>query len=294
MKFNKLLKFAAVGFASISILAACGGNEEDTSTSEPADNKDAASGEVQKIKVAYAIGTKPITYQDENGEAQGYDVDAMRAVDEKLEDYEFEFVGTTDDDLLLGVEQGKYDVGIKNVWYTDERAQKYIFPKEFLGLSSVGLLLKKEDENIKDLSDFASANLELAPIAANNAQYTIVDEYNKANPDNKVKLVAGDEFTVDQVQWVNEGRSDGAIYLEGQYNAQILAENGPYHGFIDDVVYNEFMVVKTWPLFNKKQQEFADAYDEAMAEIKQTEELKELMKKHYGRDLFEVLEKVER
>lgn len=294
MKFNKLLKFAAVSFASISILAACGGNEEGTSTSEPADNNDAASGEVQKIKVAYAIGTKPITYQDENGEAQGYDVDAMRAVDEKLEDYEFEFVGTTDDDLLLGVEQGKYDVGIKNVWFTEERAQKYIFPKEFLGLSSVGLLLKKENENIKDLSDFASANLELAPIAANNAQYTIVDEYNKANPDNEVKLVAGDEFTVDQVQWVNEGRSDGAIYLEGQYNAQILAENGPYHGFIDDVVYNEFMVVKTWPLFNKKQQEFADAYDEAMAEIKQTQDLQELMKKHYGRDLFEVLEKVDR
>ncbi|MFJ8234775.1 transporter substrate-binding domain-containing protein [Ureibacillus sp. NPDC094379] len=294
MKFNKLLKFAAVSFASISILAACGGKEEGTSTSEPADNGDATSGEVQKIKVAYALGTKPITYQDENGEAQGYDVDAMRAIDEKLEDYEFEFVGTTDDDLLIGVEQGKYDVGIKNVWYTDERAQKYIFPKEFLGLSSVGLLLKKENENIKDLSDFASANLELAPIAANNAQYTIVDEYNKANPDNEVKLVAGDEFTVDQVQWVNEGRSDGAIYLEGQYNAQILAENGPYHGFIDDVVYNEFMVVKTWPLFNKKQQEFADAYDEAMTEIKQTQDLQELMKKHYGRDLFEVLEKVDR
>lgn len=47
----------------------------------------------------------------------------MRLVDEKLEDYEFEFIGTTDDDLLIGVEQGKYDVGIKNVWYTDERAK---------------------------------------------------------------------------------------------------------------------------------------------------------------------------
>lgn len=293
MKFNKLLKFAAVGLASISILAACGGNEEDT-TANNANGSSQDSGEVKKVKVAYAIGTKPISYQDENGEAAGYDVDAMRLVDEKLEDYEFEFIGTTDDDLLIGVEQGKYDVGIKNVWYTDERAKKYIFPKEFLGLSSTGLALKKENENIKNLSDFAAANLELAPIAANNAQYTIVAEYNEANPDNQVKLVAGDEFNVDQVQWVNEGRADGAIYLEAQYNAQILDENGPYHNLINDVIYNEFIVIKTWPLFNKEQQEFADAYDKAMAEIKQTDELNKLMEKHYGRDLFEVLETVER
>lgn len=291
MKFNKLLKFAAVGLASITILAACGG-EEGTSSTES--NGGESSGDVKKIKVAYAIGSKPITYQDENGEAAGYDVDAMRLVDEKLEDYEFEFIGTTDDDLLIGVEQGKYDVGIKNTWYTEERSKKYLFPKEFLGLSSTGLALKKENENIKDLSDFAAAGLELAPIAANNAQYTIVAEYNEANPDNQVKLVAGDEFSVDAVQWVNEGRADGAIYLEGQYNAQILDENGPYHNLIDQVIYNEFIVIKTWPLFNKEQQEFADAYDKAMAEIKQTNGLQELMKKHYGRDLFEVLDEVER
>lgn len=54
------------------------------------------------------------------------------------------------------------------------------------------------------------------------------------------------------------------------------------------------LVIKTWPLFNKEQQEFADAYDKAMAEIKQTDELNKLMEKHYGRDLFEVLETVER
>lgn len=288
---KKILKFVVISIVSLSILAACGGGESNSSSSES--NVDTTNG-VKKVKVAYAIGSKPITYQDENGEAQGYDVDVMRLVDEKLEDYEFEFIGTTDDDLLIGVEQGKYDVGIKNTFYTDERAQKYLFPEEFLGLSSTGLVLKKENEHIKDLSDFASAGMKLAPIAANNAQYTVVAEYNDANPDNPVNLVAGDEFSVDVVQWVNEGRADGAIAIEGLFTKQVLDPEGPYHNLKDEVVYNEFTVIKTWPLFNKEQQELADAYDEVMKEIKETDALRELSTKHYGRDLFEVLDSVTR
>ena len=66
-----------------------------------------------------------------------------------LPEYEFEYVGTTSDDLLIGVEQGKYQAGVKNAFWTEERTAKFIFPQEFLGLSSAGLLLKKENENIK-------------------------------------------------------------------------------------------------------------------------------------------------
>lgn len=293
MKIKKFGKLFAVGFAAVTILAACGNDEGATSSD---DNKDNAtkSGEVTKIKVAFALGSKPMTYVDEKGKATGYDVEAMRLVDEKLEDYEFEFVGTTDDDLLIGVEQGKYDVGIKNAFFTEERTSKFIFPKEFLGLSSAGLLLKADKTDIKSLEDFATAGLSLAPIAANNAQYTVIAEYNEANPDNQLKLVAGDEFGVDVVQWVNEGRADGAVAIEASYTAQVLNEDGPYHNLSDEVVYKEFAVIKTWPLFNKKQQEFADAYDEALAEIKQTDTLPKLTKEFYGKDLFEVLESVSR
>lgn len=288
MKMKRLSKLLAVSLATVTILGACGNNETASKNSET------KGANITKVKVAYAIGGKPMTYQDENGKPAGYDVDAMKLVDEKLKNYEFEFVGTTDDDLLIGVEQGKYDVGIKNAFFTEERTEKYIFPKQFLGLSSAGLLLKKENKNIKNLQDFASAGMSLAPIAANNAQYTVIAEYNEANPDNKVKLVAGEEFNVDVVQWVNEGRADGGISIEAAFNAQVKNEDGPYHNLVDEVVYNEFAVIKTWPLFNKKQQEFADAYDEAMAEIQKTDALSKLMIKYYNKDLFQVLDTVKR
>jgi L-cystine transport system substrate-binding protein len=288
MKFKPFFKLATLSIVSVGILAACG-NEPDSSSASSSKEEG-----VTVVKVAYDQASKPMTYIDENGNPTGYDVEVMKLVDEALPEYEFEYVGTTSDDLLLGVEQGKYQAGVKNAFWTEERTEKYIFPQEFLGLSSAGLVLKKENANIKNLSDFASAGMTLAPIAANNAQYTIIAEYNEANPDNLVKLKAGEDFTVDVVQWVNEGRVDGGVQIEGSFTGQVLTEGGPYYNLKDEVVYNEFAVIKTWPLFNKKQQEFADAYDKAIAEIKKTDALRKLSVEFYGKDLFEVLESVNR
>ncbi len=287
MKKNRLFQFAAIGLASIALLTGC--NSGESADKDPGDGE-----QVRTVKVAYDQASKPISYIDDNGNPTGYDVEVMKLVDELLPDYQFEYVGTTSDDLLIGVEQGKYQVGVKNAFFTQERTEKFIFPKEFLGLSSAGLVLRKEDEGVKTLADFAKKGYSLAPIAANNAQYTIIDEYNTANPDNKVQLQAGDAFTVDVVQWVNEGRVDGGVMIEGPFKQQVLAKDGPYYNLKDEVVYNEFAVIKTWPLFNKKEQEFADAYDKAIAQIKEQKKPNELSTKFYGRDLFEVLENVNR
>nr|WP_106783377.1 transporter substrate-binding domain-containing protein [Lysinibacillus timonensis] len=289
MTLKTVGKHFAFGFAAVSILAACGNNES-ASVTEQLDETTQETQEVKRVKVAFAQSAKPITYVDENGNPAGYDVEAMKLVDDALAEYEFEFVPTTDEDLFIGVEQGKYQVGVKNAFFTEERTESFLFPQEFIGLSSAGLVLKAENANIKNLSDFATAEMTLAPIAASSAQYTLVAEYNEANPFNKVELEAGEEFNLDVVQWVNEGRVDGAITIEALYTAQVLDENGPYYEFKDNLVYNEFAVIKTWPLFNKEQTEFAAAYDEAIKEIRESGALSELMETYYGKDLYPLLE----
>lgn len=287
MKRKNLIQLSVLGLALTAILAGCGSEKAAKGTTS-------TDSEVRKVKVAYDQASKPISWLDENGNPTGYDVEVMKLVDELLPQYEFDYIGTTSDDLLIGVEQGKFQVGVKNAFWTEERTEKFIFPQEFLGLSSAGLVLKKENEHIKTLADFASAGFSLAPIAANNAQYTIIDEYNKANPDNEVKLVAGDAFSVEVIQWVNEGRVDGGVSIEGPFVQKVIAEDGPFHKFVDDVVYNEFAVIKTWPLFNKNEQEFADAYDQAIKQLKEDKKTNALMEEYFGRDLFEVLDSVER
>lgn len=286
MNIKKFISIVVTGIAFLILLSGCG--------SSKTSNDGSKNSDVRKVKVAYDQASKPISWLDDNGNPTGYDVEVMKLVDELLPEYEFEYVGTTSDDLLVGVSQGKYQVGVKNAFWTEERTEKFIFPKEFLGLSSIGLVLKKENENIKSLEEFATAGMTLAPIAANNAQYTVIDEYNQKNPDNPVKLKAGDSFSVDVIQWVNEGRVDGGVSIEGPFEKQVLADDGPYHNLVDKVVYNEFDVIKTWPLFGKKEQEFADAYDEAIKKLKEEKKLNELMEEFYNRDLFEVLDSVDR
>ncbi|SIT92743.1 transporter substrate-binding domain-containing protein [Edaphobacillus lindanitolerans] len=283
MKIGKSIKMLLLGTSAALFLAACGSGDD-------AEGDDA----VRKVKIAYDQASKPMSWIDENGKPTGYDVEVMKLVDELLPDYEFEFVGTTSDDLLIGVEQGKFQAGVKNAFWTEERTKKFLYPEEFLGLSSAGLVLRKEDENIKSLEDFASAGYSLAPIAANNAQYTVIEEYNNAHPDNPVKLQAGDSFTVDVVQWVNEGRVDGGVMIEGPFEKQVTAKDGPYHHLEEEVVYNEFDVIKTWPLFNREEKELAAAYDGAVKKLKEEKKLEELSEEFYGRNLFDVLDSVDR
>ena len=51
---------------------------------------------------------------------------------------------------------------------------------------------------------------------------------------------------------MNEGRVDGGVMIEGPFKKQVEEKNGPYHHLVNDVVYNEFAVIKTWPLLIKK------------------------------------------
>ncbi|WP_235842063.1 hypothetical protein [Neobacillus fumarioli] len=82
--------------------------------------------------------------------------------------------------------------------------------------------------------------------------------------------------------------------IEGPFKQQVLAKNGPYHNLANDVVFNQFAVIKTWPLFNKKEQSFADDYDKAMKKLKEEKIPNELSKKFYGKDLFQYLNSAKR
>lgn len=263
-----------------------------TACSSKENNSSDNSG-VRTIKVAYAQTGKPITFQDEKGNATGYDVEVLKLIDEKLLQYQFEFIPTTDDDLLIGVESGKYHLGLKNAFYTDARAEKYIYPKEYLGASASGLLIRKEDEGIvNDLSDIASLGKKLLPIAPQDAQYALVQKYNEENPDNQINVETSESFVVqDGIVWISEGRYDAWLVIKSTYDANVVAEDGPYHYLNEELSWSTFSATKTWPLFNREEQELADAYDEAIKELKEEGKIKELLIQFLGEDTSQYLDK---
>lgn len=247
---------------------------------------------VRVVKIAYAQAAKPITFTDEDGKASGYDVEVMRLVDERLADYSFEFIGTSDEDALIGTETGAYAGTVKNVFFTEERAQKYIYPKENVGGSNTGLVVRKANAaDIIDLSTLAAFSGKLVPIAPQSAQYALVRAYNEQHPEAKIELESADDFNlVDAYTWVAEGRYDAFLNLKALYSLQVEAEDAPYAHLADALVYQPFAAIPTWPLFNKAEQDLADQYDKVIAELKEEGKLRELSLTWYGEDVFDLLD----
>ena len=249
-------------------------------------------GKIQKIRVAHTNYYVPYDFVNDKGESDGFEVAVLKEVNKLLSQYEFEYFPTSDDDLLIGVLQGKYDVGTKGVWITEERKKKYIFPQNPIAASIIGIVIRKDTaDKITDIKSFAKYSGKLVPIGPSNAQYNIIDEYNKQNPDARVKLVAGDQFeAADGYVWVVEGRYDARVDIKLSFQNNIEKEGAPYAKYKDKLSYGPYKAIPTWPLFNRKNQAFANAYDEAIKTLKENGTLEKLSQKYFGENIFSFVE----
>lgn len=247
---------------------------------------------IQKIRVAHTNYYVPYDFVNDKGESDGFEVAVLKEIDKLLPQYEFEYFPTSDDDLLIGVLQGKYDVGTKGVWITEERKKKYIFPQNPIAASIIGIVIRKDTaDKITDIKSFAKYSGKLVPIGPSNAQYNIIDEYNKQNPDARVKLVAGDQFeAADGYVWVVEGRYDARVDIKLSFQNNIEKEGAPYAKYKDKLSYVPYKAIPTWPLFNRKNQAFANAYDEAIKTLKENGTLEKLSQKYFGENIFSFVE----
>ena len=285
MNIKKIGKLLVTGIlaGALAVTAGCGG--KDKSASQTGD------GGKKVITVAHTNYYVPYDFVNDKGESDGFEVAVMKEVAKKLPQYEFKFVPTSDDDLLIGVESGKYTVGTKGIWITEPRKKKYIFPKNNIGASVIGLIVRKENsDQIKDLASFADFSGKLVPIASQDARYSVIDDFNKENPDHQIKLVPSEAFQVaDAYSWVLEGRYDAYLEVELSYKNNIQKEDAPYHKFNDQLSYIRYKGIPTYPIINKNEQQFADDYDKAIEELRQEGKIAELEQQYFGESLSDYL-----
>ena len=285
MNFEKIGKAALTGLLAAALAAGLTGCGKDS-----ADGAKSADGK-KTITVAHTNYYVPYDYVNEQGESDGFEVAVMKEVAKKLPQYEFKFVPTSNDDLLIGVESGKYNVGTKGIWITDARKKKYVFPKNNIGASVIGLVIRKDTASeIKDLPSFAKFSGKLVPIAPQDARYMVIENFNKEHPDNPIKLVSSENFqNADAYSWVMEGRYDAYLEVELSYKNNIVKEDAAYHQFDDKLSYIRYKGIETYPIFNRNEQKFADEYDKAIEELRAEGKIAELELKYFGESLSDYL-----
>ncbi|MBO7356912.1 MAG: transporter substrate-binding domain-containing protein [Lachnospiraceae bacterium] len=301
MKNTVIKKLLAVTVLASFALAGCGkaasvqpASIKEEVTVEEANETPAAAdnGEVRKIVVSHSAASWPYNVLTADGESDGYEVAVLKAVDELLPQYEFVFEATGDDsDLLIGVQTGKYQIGIKGAWWTEERSTKYLFPEHYIAASVTGIAFRTENaDKIKDMQSFADFSGLLVPLAPQNAQYTIIENYNKNNPDHQIILEPSDNFAVsEQYQWVLEGRYDAAFVIQTAFESIVEAEDGEYHQYADELSYVAYEGIPTYPLFPLGEEDLVKAYDEAWEELLANGTLDALQEKYFGYNIYDLV-----
>lgn len=289
-------KWIIGGVAVIAIVAATYlGRTLTGASSSKASSSTSGSDKVTTLKVAHTQNYVPYDFLDEKGQSDGYEVAVLKAIDEKLPDYQFEYTGTSDEDLLIGLESGKYDIGTKGAWYTEERVKKFIIPESPIGASIIGFTIRKADANkFKNIDDFAKEKGKLVPISPQNAQWTVIEEYNKKHSASPIELTAAESFQIaDAYAWVLEGRYDAFFDIKLSFEKAVTDKAGSYHQYADQLSWFPYKGIPTYPLIHKdkKNEEFAKAYEKAIKELEKDGTLSKLSEKYFGEDVFSYVDK---
>lgn len=130
------------------------------------------------------------------------------------------------------------------------------------------------------------------PIAPQDARYSVIEDFNKAHSDTPIAFQPSEVFQpADAYTWILEGRYDGYLDIELSFKNNIVKDTGSYHKFNDNLTYIRYRAIPTYPLFNKKQQALADAYDKAMEAVVASGKAKELEEKYFGESISDLVGK---
>lgn len=285
MNIRKLGKFVITA-ALIGVVAAglAGCSKKDSAAAGD-------GGKKKVVNVAYTNYYVPYDFVNDKGEADGFEVAVMKEVAKKLPQYEWKFTPTSDDDLLIGVESGKYTIGTKGIWKTAAREKKYLFTDNYIGASVIGLVIRKDEaDKVKDMDSFARYSGKLVPIAPQDARYMVIDTYNKEHPDKPIDLKSSEAFQIaDAYSWVMEGRYDAYLEVELSYKNNIVKDDAPYHQFNDQLTYIRYKGIPTYPLINKKETKLKDEVDQAIKELRDEGKIAELEQKYFGESLSQYI-----
>ena len=262
----------------VLVLTGCNGSEGENNAS---DETGESSG--RSITVAVPPAAKPLSYTDENGELTGYEVEILKLVDEKLEDYSFNIVGVADSAAEIGLDTGKYDMIAQGLFRSEAREEKYLIPEEGNGASLMRVYSNKNNENIDSFDDLVGKKI--YPSSPSGGVFNLLTDYNKENPDNPIEFATADHgfAVVERLREVESGKYD-ALVLPSNLGQKEIIESQK----LEIIVSEPLKVFPTYFLIHNSEENkaFTEVVSNAIKELKDEGKLSELSLKYYDEDVF--------
>jgi L-cystine transport system substrate-binding protein len=227
----------------------------------------AFAAEVRQIAIGIGNAFEPYAYIDENNQPAGYDVAVLKAVDERLPQYEFVFESLEFKNLLLGVDAGKYDIASQQFEVNPERAEKYLFTTEGFANYDKRIVVKKGRTDIQSIDDLVGKKV---AVTGGSNSAAILEKYN-ATHDKKIDIVYEGSNQVAYDNIVN-GRIDAGVMTRRVFNRV----NNAFGGGLGIVEKNLFSKSDAYFILAKKETQLRDDIDAALRELKKDGTLSKL------------------
>ncbi len=270
--FMKKISFYLL-FVLAALLTACVSSEKSDGDAS-AQNTAQGGKDVQKIIVGTGTQFPNICFLDDKGNLTGYDVELVRAIDEKLPEYEFEFKTMEFSNLLLSLETGKIDFIAHQMEVNSERQEKFLFNKEPYNVFPLKVTVNEKNKEIQSVEDLKGKNVSVSP-TSNSAVF--IEKYNKEH--NLGANIVYSSGSVDVNNQLATGRIDAIIttpFAVRYYNES----NEAQQKVVGDALLNS----KVYFLLNKNEVTLQERLDEAIVELKKEGVVSELSKKWLGDD----------
>jgi ABC-type amino acid transport substrate-binding protein len=273
---KKIIRTVAI-LSLAGVFAACGNTQAEIVE----DSEKSAEVEVKTVNVAVEAGAKPISFEDENGELTGYEVELLQEIDELVEEYDFNLEAVDGDSVQIGLDAGKYALIGGGLYKTPEREEKYLFPDEINGVSLVNIYVREDDTSIASLDDLVGKNV--VPSSPNGGIYNLLTAYNEEHPDARITINTAEGVSI----------ADRFLSVDsGEYDAIVIPNNLGFDEIKETLnlkvkaVEEPVKVNPTYFVLGKDQTDLREKLDEALVELKEEGKLSELSIKWYGEDTF--------
>lgn len=269
---STLIRWGLLAFLTTTLLAACG-SADATGEEAAASNPDA-----ETVVVGTGNGYQPFVYLDENGDLKGYDVAVLEAIDEKLDDYNFEYESSDFKNILTSLSAGKVDLAAHQYEYNDERASKYLYGEVGYTDYTLYIVNAAGGDQYSNLDDLQGKKVFASP--GSNVAY-LLEQYNSEheNADEQITIIYNENVSEIFVTGLQNGTADAGIltkYDTNKYNEQFDANL--------EIASEPISVSKTYFLYDKADEELKDAVDGALQELIDEGTLAELSIEYLGDD----------
>lgn len=233
-----------------------------------------ADGKVQKIIVGTGTQFPNVCFIDENGELTGYDIELVKAIDEKLPEYEFEFKPMDFSNLIISLETNKIDFIAHQMEINEEREEKFLFNKEPYNIFPLKVTVHEDNNEIKSIEDLTGKKVGVTPTSS---AAVVIEDYNeKHNIGAEVIYGSG---SADFQQQLKTGRIDAIISTP--FAVDLVNDLADAQ---QKVVGEALTSSNVYFLFNKNSTTLSDRIDEALVELKEEGVVSELSIKWLGAD----------